>query len=536
MTTYINPFTNQTVSPSQVGYEALTISTDTELQWPVNGNTSSVAANIVEVVATIGAANFYGYISGSTLTVTAVTTGTIAVGQTIAGTGISSGTTITALGSGAGGVGTYTISVSQSVGATMTASLSGTTLTVTVISGTLAIGQVINGTGVTTNLTITGLGTGTGGTGTYTVSSSASGTLSSRSMTASSLLSAPPLLLTMPSALQVSVGQALIINNVGGNDFSVVDNAGGAIVTIASGIVQYIYITDNTTDAGLWATITFGAGTSSADAASLAGDGLLAIGHTLNQSYPITSYFSNTTLTDTARSQFIVYGGGAGTITLPSASSVGNNWFCMIRNNGTGILNIVPVGTNTIDNNASTQLQLTESFVIVSNGTNWNTFGYGQSIQFAFTQLALNVTGGTTTLTSSQASNVIQEYTGVLTSNQIIILPSTVQLYTLTNNTTGSFTLTFKTVAIGAGTVTINQGDSLVVICDGTNVYNAASGASSNITSLTLGNGSLSSPSLKFSGDVTTGIYLPASGRFGVVSGGVLSGLFTSEGLSGGAF
>ena len=399
MTTYVNPFTGQTVSPSQVAYESLTISDDTELQWPVNGNTSSVAANIIEVIATVADLN-----------------------------------------------------------------------------------------------------------------------------------------LIMPSALQVSVGQALIINNVGGIEFSVVDNSGGAIVTVASGIVQYIYITDNTTDAGAWASITFGAGTSSADAASLAGDGLLAIGHTLNQSYPITSYFSNTTLTDTDRSQFVVWGGGAGTITLPSASTVGNNWFCMIRNNGTGILNIVPVGTNTIDNNASAQLQLTESFVIVSNGTNWNTFGYGQSIQFAFTQLALNVTGGTTTLTSSQASNVIQEYAGVLTSNQVIILPSTVQLYTITNNTTGSYTLIFKTVAIGAATVTVNQGDSLVVICDGTNVYNAASGSASNITSLTLGNGTLASPSLKFTGDVTTGLYLPASGRLGVVASGALSGLFTSEGLSGGAF
>jgi len=52
MTTYVNPFTGQTVSPSQVAYESLTISTDTLLQWPVNGNTSSVASNIIEVTAT----------------------------------------------------------------------------------------------------------------------------------------------------------------------------------------------------------------------------------------------------------------------------------------------------------------------------------------------------------------------------------------------------------------------------------------------------------------------------------------------------
>ena len=52
MTTYTNPYTGQTISPSQVGYESLTISTNTELQWPINGNTTDVVANIIEVTAT----------------------------------------------------------------------------------------------------------------------------------------------------------------------------------------------------------------------------------------------------------------------------------------------------------------------------------------------------------------------------------------------------------------------------------------------------------------------------------------------------
>lgn len=60
-------------------------------------------------------ANVTGYISGTTLTVTAVTSGTLEVGQTIYGAGVTTGTTITALGTGTGGVGTYTVSVSQTV-------------------------------------------------------------------------------------------------------------------------------------------------------------------------------------------------------------------------------------------------------------------------------------------------------------------------------------------------------------------------------------------------------------------------------------
>ena len=66
-------------------------------------------------------ATFTGSISGTTLTVSAVSSGALAVGRLITGTGVSAGppgslaTYITALGTGTGGVGTYTVSVSQTV-------------------------------------------------------------------------------------------------------------------------------------------------------------------------------------------------------------------------------------------------------------------------------------------------------------------------------------------------------------------------------------------------------------------------------------
>jgi len=52
------------------------------------------------------------------MTVTVVASGTIAVGQVITGTGVTAGTVITALGTGTGGVGTYTVSASQTVSST----------------------------------------------------------------------------------------------------------------------------------------------------------------------------------------------------------------------------------------------------------------------------------------------------------------------------------------------------------------------------------------------------------------------------------
>lgn len=65
-----------------------------------------------------GGAVVTGSISTNTLTVSAVTSGTLAVGQTITGAGVSAGTTITALGTGIGGTGTYTVSASQTVAST----------------------------------------------------------------------------------------------------------------------------------------------------------------------------------------------------------------------------------------------------------------------------------------------------------------------------------------------------------------------------------------------------------------------------------
>lgn len=63
-------------------------------------------------------------ISGTTLDVTAVSSGTIAVGDLVFGSGVQPGTRITALGTGSGGVGTYTVSVSQAVASTAIAGTS----------------------------------------------------------------------------------------------------------------------------------------------------------------------------------------------------------------------------------------------------------------------------------------------------------------------------------------------------------------------------------------------------------------------------
>lgn len=126
---------------------------------------------------------FTGSISSTTLTVSSMSSGTLAIGQQVFGVGVANETVITALGTGSGGVGTYTVSTSQTVasrsmssasaGAIVTGAIAGTTLTVSAVtSGTLYLGQTLQGAGIAANTMITALGTGTGGIGTYTVSTS----------------------------------------------------------------------------------------------------------------------------------------------------------------------------------------------------------------------------------------------------------------------------------------------------------------------------------------------------------------------------
>jgi hypothetical protein len=203
-------------------------------------NSSSVPSNAAALIqqAIINAfngansgANFTASISGNTLIVTAVASGTIAIGQTISGPGVVPGTQVTGLITGAGNAGTYSLNTSQIVasttmmtnpvtntpspprarigsiiyanlyssviaalgswaavktllvgsnntaGAVVVGNISGTVLTVTAVtSGTLAVGQFLSGfdslSGITVGTSISSFVSGSGGTGTYNINNS----------------------------------------------------------------------------------------------------------------------------------------------------------------------------------------------------------------------------------------------------------------------------------------------------------------------------------------------------------------------------
>jgi hypothetical protein len=116
------------------------------------GSPQTVGQTYYEISNLCNAALVTGTISGTTLTVTAVTTGPLCVGHVISGSGVTS-----------------TVVQDYLSGPVFTGSISGNTLTVSAVtSGTLVVGTVL--TGAAPGTSITALGTGSGGTGTYTVS------------------------------------------------------------------------------------------------------------------------------------------------------------------------------------------------------------------------------------------------------------------------------------------------------------------------------------------------------------------------------
>jgi len=358
------------------------------------------------------------------------------------------------------------------------------------------------------------------------------------------------LTLRMPPANQASVGEDALIRNVGANTFTVADYDGNTIATVAAGLAKYIYITTNANTAGTWGLIAFGAGASAVDAAALAGNGLKAIATTLNSAFSVTTFGSNYTAVANDRAETYVWTGGAGTLTLTSAPTLGNDWFLVVRNGGTGTLTISPTGGDLINDSATIALQPADSCFITCSGVAFFTVGLGKSTQFNFTQLTKAVTTGTVILTTTEAANVIQKYTGTLSGNVTVQIPPTVQVYYITNQTDGTganYTITFETGVAGSAVAIVPAGEQVILLCDSVNVFNASTIAAGAST-LSLVNGTVATPSLNFASETNTGIYRPGSLQIGMTINGTQtlnlsvtgltitgSGTFTT-GVSGGAF
>jgi len=328
----------------------------------------------------------------------------------------------------------------------------------------------------------------------------------------------------LPNASQGSNGIDILFRNFGSQTFFIAEFGGSGSSSIAPGESKYYYLSDNTTDAGVWQNVTFGTGTSSADAASLAGAGLAAISGKLAVSQtPITSS-SSPTITDASRANTFVWTGGNGVFTLPLSSTLSAGWWVGFRNNGTGTLTLTPATGELINKSVNVSVPPNGSgFIFYQQSTGeFYTIGLQTPSNVTFTSAVYdvdNIIGPTLSLVTF--APVIQTYvslSGTRTTSLEVILPATTALYILINDTTTvlydilfsiSGSLASPTVLAPGSIITaLSDGNQLIILSQSSAVYFYGA------------DGSAALPTFSFLSDTSTGMYLDATGSLGFTANG----------------
>lgn len=332
------------------------------------------------------------------------------------------------------------------------------------------------------------------------------------------------LTITFPQANQGSVGADILIRNLGLYPITILNFDGGASVPVNPGIAIYFYLSDNSTTAGVWQNVTFGAGTSSADAASLAGAGLTALNGKLAVSANVVDVTTNPVINNNSRSSTYNWNGGVGTFNLPDTATLSNGWYISFRNNGTGALSITPIYPQQINTTATITAYPGDSGYIIydSNSGNYITTGFATPTDIVFTAATYDVdsiVGNTFSLVSY--APIIQTYvaqSGTRTQSLLVTLPAITQLYILVNNTNQSgYTINFQNEGSLQAPYSLQVNSVVILLSDGTNLY--------PLTESTTGvflaaDGSAAAPSYSFNADTSTGMYLQGSGILGLSANG----------------
>ena len=336
--------------------------------------------------------------------------------------------------------------------------------------------------------------------------------------------SASGLSIALPAGNQGTVGADILFRNLGAQSFLVTDVNGGASFTVPVGISKYVYLSDNTTEAGVWQNVTFAAGTSIADAATLQGLGLTTVSGQLATTQNIVNVTASPIINDASRAATFVWNGGAGNFTLPSTFGLSNGWYIGFRNAGTGTLTIAPNSPALINNSGNILVNPGDSgFIFYDVSTlGFVTVGLTAPATSAFTAETFDVdaiVGNTLNLVSYAA--IIQTYiaqSGTRTATLAVTLPAITQIYVLVNNTgeTG-YDITFQITGSAQPPLTLSTGAVATVLSDGTNLYSLTQSSSGLFYAA---DGSAAAPSFSFNNDTTTGLYLAGSGILGITANG----------------
>jgi hypothetical protein len=324
------------------------------------------------------------------------------------------------------------------------------------------------------------------------------------------------IIVTLADATLISVGQTIQFNNVGANTITINNFSGGELVVIPTfDNNQFVlYLQDNSTQAGTWGITHLGAGTSSADASILAGLGTVALNSQINTNFPGKTIGANYQVLLSDRASILVWTGGTGTITLPNQLA---GFYIAVNNEGSGVVTIATPDATTIDGQVSFALNPSESSYFIGVNANWNTLGFGVESFFQVNVLSpidLAPVNPSITLTNSQSSRLVQQYTGNLSNNVTVYYPAAAGQWYIWNNTTGPYTVTAQLAGPTGNPVNIPQGEKLILYSDGNSIYNTPTIS----TSAVFPDGSVGAPGITFASDTTTGFYKPPTPPAGVVN------------------
>jgi len=328
------------------------------------------------------------------------------------------------------------------------------------------------------------------------------------------------LTIALPQADQGTLGADILFRNLGAHEFIITDFIGGASVTVPIGISKYFYLVDNTSAAGSWNNVTFGAGTSIADAATLAGYGLTTVDGKLATTQNPVDITAVPTINDASRAATFVWNAGAVTIPLPAIQNLSSGWYIGFRNNGTGTVNITPTSPNTINGQISVSFNPGDSgFIFLdSELTGFITVGLANPNAVTFTAATYDVDsipGNTFSLVNF--APIIQTYiaqSGTRITSLAVTLPAITQIYVFVNDTNQiGYDITFQNEGSSQPPFVLSAGQIVTVLSDGLNLYPLTS---STTGSYLAGNGTASLPAYAFNNDTHTGMYLVGTNILGL--------------------
>lgn len=329
--------------------------------------------------------------------------------------------------------------------------------------------------------------------------------------------------ITMPIATQVSVGTDVLIRNLGEFEVQVLDFDGDEIAVIppfGTGVTNALYfiLIDNSTTAGEWGVIGFGATGSAVVASALAGNGLIALNNRLNTNIQVSTLIStNYTAVAADRAKYFIYTGGIGNFTLPQANAigVGNGYMISVANRSVtgGQLTVAGQSGALIDGQSTLVLSLDQDCIFITDGTNWTTLGLGILTFFLVNVSNIIINDDTTiVIPIDDANKQIQIFTGNQDEDTLVTYPNISAIYYIINNTdTSDFVINVK-VAGGAITTPIPNGERFIFYSDGSEMQPIPS----SLANSAFPDGTAADPSITFRDAIADGWFLPSPHHIGL--------------------